>query len=137
MAATEELFDRDEAFPRLSDDLIAPLDAAGERRPLTAGEILFKAGDHSSDFYVVLSGRVAIVDAYRTPKERVLGVHTAGRFVGELSLVTGQPAYNTAVVREDGEAIVLSREQLQAVVGANQQLGDVLLTAFMARRAIL
>jgi thioredoxin reductase (NADPH) len=138
VAATEEqLFDRDEAFPRLSDDLIAPLDAVGERRALTAGEVLFKAGDRESAFYVVLSGQVAIVDAYGTKKERVLGIHAAQRFVGELSLVIGQPTYTTGVVREDGEAIELSREQLQAVVGANQQLGDVLLTAFMARRAIL
>ena len=137
MAATEQLFDRDEAFPRLSDDLTAPLDAVGSRRPLTAGELLFKAGDRHSAFYVVLSGQVAIVDAYGTKKERVLGVHAAQRFVGELSLVTGQPTYTTAVVREDGEAIELSREQLLAVVGANQKLGDVLITAFMARRAIL
>ena len=137
MAATEQLFDRDEAFPRLSDDLTAPLDAVGSRRPLTAGELLFKAGDRHSAFYVVLSGQVAIVDAYGTKKERLLGVHTAQRFVGELSLVTGQPTYTTAVVREDGEAIELSREQLLAVVGANQKLGDVLITAFMARRAIL
>jgi len=137
VAATEGVFDRDEAFPRLSDDLIAPLDAVGVRRPLIAGEILFDAGDRDSAFYVVLSGRVAIIDAYGTKKERVLGVHEAQRFVGELSLVTGQPTYTTAVVREDGEAIELSREQLQMVVSANQQLGDILLTAFMARRAIL
>src|SRR5690349_13021389 len=137
MAATEQVFDRDEAFPRLSESLIAPLDAAGVRRPLTAGQILFDTGDRDSAFYVVLSGRVAIVDGYGTKKERVLGVHEAQRFVGELSLVTGQPTYTTAVVREDGEAIELTREQLQAVVSANQQLGDILLTAFMARRAIL
>jgi thioredoxin reductase (NADPH) len=137
VAATEELFERDEAFPRLSDDLIAPLDAVGERRPLTAGEILVKAGDRHSAFYVVLSGQVAIVDAYGTKKERVLGIHTAHRFAGELGLLIGQPAYTTAVVREDGEAIEVSREQLQAVVGANQKLGDVLITALMARREIL
>jgi thioredoxin reductase (NADPH) len=136
-AATEELFDRDEAFPRLSNELIAVLDAVGERRPITAGEILVEAGDRASAFFVVLSGRVAIIDAYGTKKERVLGVHTEGRFAGELGLVTGQPSYTTAVVREDGEVIELSREQLQGVVGANQQLGDLLLTAFMARRAIL
>jgi thioredoxin reductase (NADPH) len=137
VAATEPLFERDEAFPRLSDDLVAPLDAVGERRRITAGEILFDAGDRTSAFYVVLSGRVAIVDAHGTPKEHVLGVHTEHRFVGELSLVTGQPTYTTAVVREDGEVIEVTREQLQAVVGSNQKLGDVLISAFMARRAIL
>jgi thioredoxin reductase (NADPH) len=137
MAATEELFDRDDAFPRLSDELLAPLEAIGQRRRLTEGEILVKAGDRASPFFVVLSGRVAVVDGYGKPHERVLGVHDARRFAGELSLVIGQPAYTTVVVRESGEALVLSRDQLQAVVAANQQLGDVLLTAFIARRAIL
>src|SRR5206468_3583875 len=47
------------------------------------------------------------------------------------------PIYLTAVVREPGEAIVLSLDALRAVVAGNQQLGDLLLTAFIARRAIL
>lgn len=133
----EPLFDRDGAFPRLADELLAPLDAAGRRRPLTEGEILFRAGDRSSDFFVVLRGRVAIVDGFASPAERVLGVHGDSRFVGELNLMTGEPAYLTAVVREAGEAIVLSRDELQAVIAANQQLGDLILSAFVARRTLL
>jgi thioredoxin reductase (NADPH) len=133
----EQLFDRDGAFPRLADELLAPLDAAGRRRLLAAGEILFRAGDRSSDFFVVLRGRVAIVDGFQTPAESVLGVHGDSRFVGELNLMTGEPAYLTAVVREAGEAIVLSRDELQAVIAAHQQLGDVILGAFVARRTLL
>jgi thioredoxin reductase (NADPH) len=133
----EQLFDRDGAFPRLADELLAPLHAAGRRRPLAEGEILFRAGDRSSDFFVVLRGRVAIIDGYQTPGESVLGVHSDSRFIGELNLMTGEPAYLTAVVREAGEAIVLSRDELQAVIAANQQLGDVILTAFVARRTLL
>src|ERR671921_1048359 len=114
----EELFDRDGAFPRLAEELLALLDAAGRRRPLAEGEILFRAGDRSSDFFVVLRGRVAIVDGFQCPAERVLGVHGDSRFVGELNLMTGEPAYLTAVVREEGEAIVLSRDELQAVIAA-------------------
>jgi thioredoxin reductase (NADPH) len=57
--------------------------------------------------------------------------------VGELSLMTGEPAYNTAVVRESGEAIVLELDVLRRVIGANQQLGDLVLSAFIARRALL
>jgi thioredoxin reductase (NADPH) len=133
----EELFDRDAAFPRLGEDLLAVLAAAGKPRPLTEGEVLFGAGDRTSEFFVVLSGRVAIVDDFGSAAERVLGVHGEHRFVGELTLMTGQPSYTTAVVREAGEAIVLSRDELQAVIGANQELGDLILTAFVARRALL
>jgi thioredoxin reductase (NADPH) len=133
----EELFDRDAAFPRLGAELVALLDAAGRRRPLIDGEILFRAGDPASEFFVVLRGRVAVIDAFGSEAERVIGVHEELRFVGELSLVTGEPAYNAAVVRENGEAIVLSRDELAVAISANQQLGDLLLTAFIARRALL
>ncbi len=136
-SSPEDSFDRDAAFPRLGDDLIEVLDAAGRRRPLTEGELLFQTGDQVSEFFVVLSGRVAIVDGYGRPDERVLGVHGEARFVGELSLMTGEPVYNTAVVRESGEAIVLELDVLRRVIGANQQLGDLVLSAFIARRALL
>ena len=133
----EDPFDSDAAFPRLGEEVLAVLEAAGERRPLVAGEILFRAGDPSSNFYVVLRGGVAIIDGFGSPAERVIGVHRELRFVGELNLVTGQPALLTAVVQEPGEAIVLSRDELQAVVSANQQLGDVIVNAFIARRGLL
>ena len=130
-------FDSDAAFPRLGEDVVAVLDAAGERRPLVAGEILFRAGDPASDFFVVLRGRVAVIDAFGSTAERLVGVHGELRFVGELNLVTGQPAFLTAVVEEAGEAIVLSRDELQAVVSANQLVGDVIVNAFIARRGLL
>jgi thioredoxin reductase (NADPH) len=133
----QDPFNSDAAFPRLGEELLAVLDAAGERRPLAVGEVLFRAGDPMSDFFVVLHGGVAVIDGFGSPDERVIGVHGEQRFVGELNLVTGQPAFLTAVVQEAGEAIVLSRDELRAVVSANQQLGDVVVNAFIARRALL
>ena len=134
---TETSFDSDVAFPRLSAQQLSALDAAGERRALVEGEVLFDAGDLACDFFVVLSGLVAIVDGFGTPAEHVLGVHGEGRFVGELNLMTGEPAYLTALVRESGEAIALSGDALESLIGREQQLGDLILTAFVARRAIL
>ena len=133
----DTIFDGEGAFPHLGEQQLAVLDEAGERRPLLEGELLFESGDRECDFFVVLSGVVAIIDGFRTPQEHVLGLHGEGRFVGELSLMSGEPAYLTARVREGGEAIVLSRDALESLIGRNQQLGDLILTAFIARRAIL
>jgi thioredoxin reductase (NADPH) len=131
------LFDSDETFPRLSPELLAVLDAAGERRPITEGEVLYRAGDRSTDFFVVVSGLVAGIDGFDTADERELGVFGERRFGGELGLMTGQPAVLTGVVREAGEAIVLSRDALKEVIAEHQQLGDLLLSTFLARRAVL
>jgi thioredoxin reductase (NADPH) len=132
----EETFDRDGAFPRLTEDQLAILDRAGERRTLVPGDILFRPGDHY-DFFALVHGRVAIVDDYGSPQESVVGVHGDSRFLGELSLITGEPAFLTAVVRAPGEAIVVRRDALHALVGVNQQLGDLILSALIGRRALL
>jgi thioredoxin reductase (NADPH) len=133
----EELFDHEEAFPRLSGELLAVLDAAGERRPITTGEVLYRSGERVSGFFVVLRGRIALVDDFECATERVVAVLGNRRFLGELNLITGQPAYLTTVVREAGEALVLSPDALKAVIAANQQLADLVLGAFIARRSIL
>ena len=103
MAETPDL---DGAFPRLSEAQLESLAADGERRPTTAGEVVYRAGDPDCDFFVVLSGRVALVEDYGGPNERQVGVHGPGRFLGGLGLFTGRPVFLTAVVREPGEVLV-------------------------------
>jgi hypothetical protein len=60
------LFDSDETFPRLSPELLAMLDAAGSGARSPEGEVLYRAGDRSTDFFVVLSGLVAGIDGFST-----------------------------------------------------------------------
>ena len=57
----EEPPDRNGAFPRLNDAQRARLLAVGELRKVVPGEVLFKDGDDSYDFFVAESGAVAIV----------------------------------------------------------------------------
>ena len=129
MVSAENAFERAVGFPRLSHDQISVLASVGRRRPVTEGELLYRAGDAMYDFYVVAGGRVAIVDG-----ERVLGVHLEGGFLGELSLITEEPAYLTAAALEPGEVIAVKRDALLGVVGADRLLGDLILTAYIARR---
>jgi thioredoxin reductase (NADPH) len=128
----EETPDRDGAFPRLSDEQIARLSAYGERRATSEGEVLFHEGDPDYDFFVVLDGMVAIMD-----DAGVIAVHGPGRFLGELSLLTGQAAFFTAVVREPGEVLVVPVSRLRELVGADPVLGDLVLRAYLLRREML
>jgi CRP-like cAMP-binding protein len=88
------------AYPRLSEPQIQALAAYGMRRRTRLGDVLFREGDPTCDFFVVLEGKVAIVEGYGAAGERVLSVHDPGRFLGELSLLTGEAVFVTAVVRE-------------------------------------
>src|SRR6202795_3951837 len=70
--------------PRLSPDQSDGLAAEGLRRAVARDEVLYREGDRTCDFFVILAGTVTILDAYRTPEEKVIGVHGPGRFLGEL-----------------------------------------------------
>jgi len=133
----EETRDRQGAFPRLHDDALAALEERGKRRAVDEGELLFRDGDESYDFFAVLSGKVAILANAGRPDEEVIGVHGPGRFLGELNMLTGERVYLTARVLEGGEVLQVSRERLRELVAGDPSLGDVILRAYLARRTIL
>ena len=63
--------------------------------------------------YVVLSGRVAVAEAVGTPEQRVARLHGPGRFLGDLGMLTGQPAYATSIVADPGEVIAIPSDRLR------------------------
>ncbi|MFE6486293.1 FAD-dependent oxidoreductase [Streptomyces sp. NPDC057757] len=125
------------AYPRLSDDRTAGLARHGRRRAVQAGDVLIREGEPCETFYIVLKGSVAIVEGYGTPGERLLRVHGPGRFIGELGLLNEQVAFYTAVVRDPGEILALSMDQLRDLVTRDSVFGDVVLRACLGRRALL
>ena len=124
------------AYPRLDPEQIEALEARGTRRRTAAGEVIFRAGDTSYDFVVVLEGLVAIVE-HDHGAERVIAAHGAGRFLGELNLLTGETVFVSAIVREPGEILVVPAERLRELVTKDPVFGDLILRAFIVRRSIL
>jgi len=132
----KETPERDGAFPRLEEDQLAQLRALGEVRPVMPGEVLFAEGDAGSDFFIIESGSVTIVEGYGE-EDRIIAVHGAHRFLGEMSMLTGQRLFLSGVVREPGAVIQVPIEKLREIVAEDKNLSDLFLSAFMARRLIL
>src|SRR5438105_10100149 len=125
-----------DAFLQLSEGEMAALGRLGVRRAVAAGEYLYREGDPSYDFYVVLTGSVEIV-VNSEGNERVIARHTAGRFLGELNLLTGQRVFVSARVAEPGEVLAVPRDAFRRLIATDASLSDKILAAFLARRAIL
>nr|WP_245926018.1 cyclic nucleotide-binding domain-containing thioredoxin-disulfide reductase [Nocardia nova] len=126
------------AYPRLSDDQVATLEVGGTRRSVGAGEVLVREGEPSNDFFVILSGKVAIIDEGDGDGERrILRVHGPGRFLGELGLLEGQVAFFTAETIEDGEILVVPAERVRELVSHDPVLSDLILRAYLVRRHLL
>jgi thioredoxin reductase (NADPH) len=95
---------------------------------------LIRAGDRSSAFIVVLEGEVEVIEDF-AGDSRTLGILRAGRFVGDLTMLTGQAVVPSAVMREGGEVLAIPRERLKEVVTQEPNLSDIILKAFIARRS--
>ncbi len=120
-------------IPNLDSSEIAQLEPYGTRRVVQAGEYLYRAGDTSYDFYVVLSGLVEVlVDV--DGQEQLIVSHGPGRFLGELNLLTGLRVFVSTRVAETSELLVIPVEAFRRIIATEPQLSDKILAAFMARR---
>jgi thioredoxin reductase (NADPH) len=122
--------------PTLREDQIEILERYGQTRKTEIGDVLFRAGDTQNDFIIVLEGEVEVVDDF-AGDARTIGVFLAGRFLGELNMLTGQAMYLSAVVRKDGKVLTIPRERLKEVVTEEPNLSDIILKAFLARRSYM
>jgi thioredoxin reductase (NADPH) len=136
-AAVEETPDLHGALPRLSDAQIQVLLPYGERRPIAAGEVLFREGDRPSELVVVLDGMVALVDGLGRDDERTVCVNGPRRFLGELDVLVGHAALLSAVARTDGEILAAPASRLQHLFTDDPALGDLVLRACLLRRAVM
>ncbi|MGR0162215.1 FAD-dependent oxidoreductase [Paenarthrobacter nitroguajacolicus] len=135
------------AYPRLSQAQIELLDRVGTIRATTAGEVLTHEGDSGGDFFVILQGTVLVVEglpdvhseqrAELGPDTRILEVHGPGRFLGELGLVEGQPAFVSCVSAEASEVLQVSGDDLRRVVLTDAAVGETILRAYLQRRILL
>ncbi|MGZ4513668.1 MAG: FAD-dependent oxidoreductase [Mycobacterium sp.] len=121
----------------MSDDQIATLEAGGSKRAVHAGELLVQEGARSDHFFVILSGKVAIVAEDETGKPQIIRVHGARRFLGELGDLEGQAAFCTAEVIEAGEVLVVPTQQVRRLVAHDPVLSDLILRAYLMRRCLL
>lgn len=122
------------AYPRLTDDQVMMLSRFGTRRRVPKGSALFCEGDRDCDFFVILQGLVSVRQSDR--ESQLIAVHGPGRFLGDLSLLTGQTIYVTAIAEEDTEVLAVSVPRLQEAVLQDPVLGDLILRAFLVRRSL-
>lgn len=123
-------------FPELTAAQIERIRPSGKVRQVKPGEILFRPGDRTVAFFVVLSGALEIVQPDLVG-ERLITVHTSGAFTGELTMITGRPALVLGRVTEPGEFLELSLHGLRSLIARDSELSEVIMRAFILRRLAL
>lgn len=85
----------------------------------------------------MLSGQVAVIEGYDSPKARPVRVHGPRRFLDELGLLTGQPSFVSMVAQEPGRVLAVPLPGLHELVREQPDLGNLILRSFLARRELL
>jgi thioredoxin reductase (NADPH) len=121
------------ASPPLSDSQLEALAELGEERRADVGETLFRVGDQRYPFIAIVEGEVSI----RDPAGHEIVRQGKSKFLGELSLLSGQTAFLSAVVTQPLRYIAVDRDVLRALLYEDGPLSDLLLSTFIARREAL
>jgi len=129
--------DRNEvAWARLDGPILEELASFGEIREVARGDILYRAGDPTPDFVVVLEGEAEIVRLDGSG-EFVVATHGEHRFLGELNLLTGQSAFLTARISQPGRVLVVPLATFRQLMSTKPDFSDTVFRALVARREIL
>jgi uncharacterized membrane protein len=94
-----------------------------------AGKLMFGHGDPGGSLYVVRSGVVELFFKNDTGEHITLETVSAGQFFGEISLLDGGARTTAAMVKEDLEALVIDRGDLEALVAASPAAAMSILAA--------
>src|SRR6516162_6982897 len=125
---------QEKVFPTLSEAQIERIKARGRVRAVNAGEILVEQGDAGIPFFVLLSGELEAVRPAELGK-RIITLSGRGQFSGELNTLSGRSTMFRVQVAKAGEVVELRRDEMMALVQGDEEIGEIIMRAFMLRRA--
>jgi thioredoxin reductase (NADPH) len=125
---------REKVFPALSEAQIERVKARGRVRPVATGEILVEQGDAAIPFFVILSAELEAVRPTELGK-RVISLSGRGQFSGELNTLSGRATMFRVQVCKAGEVLELRRDEMMALVQGDEEIGEIIMRAFILRRA--
>lgn len=126
------------AYPTLSEEQLRTLRAYGEAEDFAPGTVLHAAGERGDELFLLDVGEVDVL-TYSHERREGLAVlrHSPGSIIGELSALAGQPSFVTSRAVSDGVVHRIPHEAYRSLMDRENELSDVLLRAFAARRSLL
>ena len=100
-------------FVELDDKQLDHIAAAGEVHSLQRNFVLFEEGAEPHEFYLVMAGRIAIVQESEDGRESLLALMGPGELFGELGFLDGQDRSAQARALEESKVLVVPYAELR------------------------
>ncbi|HEX3109547.1 MAG TPA: FAD-dependent oxidoreductase, partial [Thermoanaerobaculia bacterium] len=126
----------DQLWPTLTPAQIARIATRGTTRSLAPDDVLIAAGQDDFPFFVVVDGEV-VVERDTCDGVQLVVTYGPGSFSGELNMLAGRRPLATVRARTESTVIEVPRDALLALVQTDAELSEIIMRAFILRRAVL
>ncbi len=133
MLSNLDLIRRVPLFSMLTQAQAESLVEAVAKRRFKRGEHLVNQGDTSNALYIILSGRTRVIMTDSKGREVIIATLRSGDYVGEMSLIDGEPHSATVVVDQQVDALVLGRDDFMRCLAENSTMSFVVMHELVQR----
>lgn len=120
-------------FDSLTDQELQQVTARMQIKRYKKNSIVFYEDETNEFMYMILSGRVKVVQFTENGKEIVLALHRAGDFFGEMSLIDHRTTPAMVMATEDAILAIADRSAFQQLLQTQGKLVDVMLRILCGR----
>ena len=122
------------AFPDLTEDMVARLQAYGNQESFPAGAVLYTHGERKIDMFVVLEGEVEIYLPSTEDDAKVFARYRKHNFTGEFNLLNSQGALVEARTIAPSTLLRISRTRFERLMRTEGDIANVIVAACIWRR---
>ncbi len=120
-------------FSLLSDKEIEQITNKLTVKKFKKDEVILQEEDTNEYMYIILSGKVKVIQIKESGKEIIIALHQSGDFFGEVSLIDGRTAPAMVLSTEDSVIALISKKDFFSLLYSQTKVLDILLQILCTR----
>ncbi len=133
MLSNLDLIRRVPLFSMLTPVQAESLAGAVSKTRFEKGACVVEQGKHSNALYIILSGRARVLMADRKGGEVILATLGTGDYIGEMSLIDGEPHSATVMAERQMDTLVLGRDHFLRCLHDNMTMALAVMRGLVER----
>jgi CRP/FNR family transcriptional regulator, cyclic AMP receptor protein len=122
-----------ELFASLTEEELHLISAKFIIKQILKNEIILYEEDTNNFMYMILSGKLKVVQTTSDGKEIILAIHQSGQTFGEISLIDGKTSPATVVAAEDSLIVLVPKKDFHEILANHSKVLYNLLNILCSR----
>lgn len=124
-----------QTFPALTDEMIERIRPYGTEEEVREDTYVFRRGDHSIDFLLVLDGELQMFADDPIQGRHHLYSYKRGQFSGEQNMFTHRSILLSGLCLAGSRVIRVCHEKFRALITGEPDIGETIIRSYILRRA--